>query len=171
MLDSLTKVGKVGLGIFVVGVVVFVVGFSVPYWVAFETSKWRFGLWEACVSGWQSSTYCVSTLSEDFRAFPDLPGWFKGTQACACFALLSIIADIVLRGLFIAKKLKHFLLISVVLDIAAGALALLGAVIFGSEINKYDHISLSWGFAFDIIGGILLGGSAVCFFIEYCRRR
>lgn len=54
---------------------------------------------------------------------------------------------------------------------SAGALALLGAVIFGSEINKYDHISLSWGFAFDIIGGILLGGSAVCFFIEYCRRR
>lgn len=45
-----------------------------------------------------------------------------------------------------------------------------GAGVFGSNIKTYNNVSLSWGFVFDIIGGIILFGSIVCFTIEFVRR-
>ena len=55
--------------------------------------------------------------------------------------------------------------------LVAAALAFLAAVVFGSEIEKYSSVSLNWGFAFDIIGGIFLCGAATAFFVEYMRHR
>lgn len=160
----LTQVGKIGFALFVVGIVFFVVGFSVPYWLVWP--GYRLGLWEYC-----GDYSCSSVLRVQERGRDDLfrSDWFRGTQALACLALITIIINFVIRILFICGKPKKFCLISVVLDCVAGALALLAAVVFGS---KADNISadLHFGFAFDIIGGIFFAGSAVCFLVEYLRR-
>lgn len=79
MIVSLTRLEKLCLCAFVVGVGVFVMGFSVPYWVTFPSSTSRFGLWELC-STEGAGTCCFSTLSQDFRILGErLPGiwhWF-----------------------------------------------------------------------------------------------
>lgn len=79
MIVSLTRLEKLCLCAFVVGVGVFVMGFSVPYWVTFPSSTSRFGLWELC-STEGAGTCCFSTLSKDFRILGErLPGiwhWF-----------------------------------------------------------------------------------------------
>lgn len=46
--------------------------------------------------------------------------------------------------------------------------AIVTAVIFGSEVTKYTNLSLSWSFAFDIMGGILFAVSGACCFVQYC---
>lgn len=71
VMESLTKVGKIGLGVFVAGAVFFIVGFSVPYWGTYGDN--RFGLWELCNSG-GDSTRCVSTLGKQMYTFEELPG-------------------------------------------------------------------------------------------------
>ncbi|KAL8590489.1 hypothetical protein ACOMHN_011702 [Nucella lapillus] len=171
VLENLTQVGKIGLGVFVAGVVVFIVGFSVPYWLTYNSgTEVRIGLWEVC-----SGVYCSSTTSSSFKLLDrdGPPGWYRGTQALACLALIAIVADVIVRLLFICGKPKKFLLFSVLLDCVSSALAILAAVVFGSKVQDYYHpaTKLHFGFAFDIIGGILLAGAAVCFLIEYCRHR
>ena len=51
--------------------------------------------------------------------------------------------------------------------LVAAVLAFLAAVVFRSEVEKDSSVSLSWGFAFDIIGGIFFCGAATAFFVEY----
>ncbi|XP_076440138.1 uncharacterized protein LOC143279823 [Babylonia areolata] len=166
VLGNLTQVGKIGLGLFVAGTVVFVIGFSVPYWAVY--SSIRIGLWEAC-----HDDYCFSTTGSRFQSFgrDGPPSWFQGTQALACLALIALIVDFILRLLFLCGKPIKFLLFSIICDCAASVLAFLAAVVFGSEVEKYYNVNLHFGFAFDIIGGILLAFAAVCFLVEYCRRR
>ncbi|XP_076440154.1 uncharacterized protein LOC143279825 [Babylonia areolata] len=165
VLGNLTQVGKIGLGLFVAGTVVFVIGFSVPYWVVYD--KLRVGLWEAC-----DDNVCVSIAGSGFRRlWEHLPSWFQGTQALACLALIALIVDFILRLLFLCGKPIKFLLYSIICDCAASVLAFLAAVVFGSEIEKNNRAYLQFGFAFDIIGGILLAFAAACFLVEYCRRR
>ena len=47
-------------------------------------------------------------------------GWYRGTQALACLALIALICDFVVRTLFKIGKEKKFLIISVVLDCVTG---------------------------------------------------
>ncbi|XP_025111493.1 uncharacterized protein LOC112574552 [Pomacea canaliculata] len=156
-MESLTKVGKIGLGVFVAGAVFFIVGFSVPYWGTY--GDYRFGLWEECNSG-----------GKEMYTFKELPGWFRGTQACACLALICIIAAVVCLVLFLFCSVRPFFVSSVILNLVAVIFTFVGAGVFGSNIKTYYDISLSWGFVFDIIGGIILFGSIVCFTIEFVRR-
>ncbi|XP_025110901.1 uncharacterized protein LOC112574217 [Pomacea canaliculata] len=168
MIVSLTRLEKLCLCAFVVGVGVFVMGFSVPYWVTFPSSTSRFGLWELC-STKGAGTCCFSTLSKDFRILGErLPGWFRGAQTCACFALMCIMATFVCRIFFIFKNLENFHVPFIILDILAAVFAIVTAVIFGSEVTKYTNLSLSWSFAFDIMGGILFAVSGACCFVKYC---
>ncbi|KAK7100412.1 uncharacterized protein [Littorina saxatilis] len=163
VLDNLTQAGKVGLACFVAGACFFLTGFSVPYWVVM--GNYRIGLWEHC-----GSSSCGKTTSSNFHTFDD-GSWYKGTQALACLALIALMADFIIRILFLCGKPRKFLLISVILDCATATLAFLAAVVFGSEVEKYSGVNLHFGFAFDIIGGIFIALSAVCFLVEYIRRR
>ncbi|KAK7100419.1 uncharacterized protein [Littorina saxatilis] len=172
VLDNLTQAGKVGLACFVAGTCFFLIGFSVSYWVVLNIDEHdiRMGLWELCVS-----SICFKTTSSSH--FNDLPvfgdtSWYKGTQALACLALIALMADFILRILFLYGKQKLFLLISVILDCATAILAFGAAAVFGSEIeDNYRIFRLHFGFAFDIIGGIFFAVSAACFLVEYIRRR
>lgn len=168
-LDRVTKIGKIGLLLFIIGTVIFIVGFAVPYWVVEGETGTRIGLWEYCGA---RSDYCGNILNTDAFNAPGkgLPAWFRGTQALACLALIAIIVALVLKFLFLCGKPKKFLLISIIMDIVAAVLAFLAAVVFGSEFDRSYHYNLHFGFAFDIIGGIFLVGSAVCFIVEYIRR-
>lgn len=164
VLNSLTQVGKIGFVLFIAGVVFFVVGFAVPYWLFFPSVQTRLGLWQYC-----GDSGCSSVL-DDHRQSISQTDWFRGTQALACLALITVIINFVIRILIIFGKPKKFVLISVVLDCVAGALAFLAAVVFGSKTEDYRIANRHFGFAFDIIGGIFFAGSAVCFLIEYLRR-
>ncbi|XP_076440998.1 uncharacterized protein LOC143280251 [Babylonia areolata] len=165
---ALTDVGKVGLGLFAAGTVVFVIGFSVPYWVVYRHTKVRVGLWESCTR----HDYCWSTMGNKFTTFgEDLPNWFRVTQALACLALITIGADCILRLLFICGKPIDYLVFSILCDCLASILAILAAVVFGTEMDKYYNVQLHFGFAFDVMGGLLIGIAGVCFLVEYCRRR
>ncbi|KAK7100413.1 uncharacterized protein [Littorina saxatilis] len=169
VLDNLTQAGKVGLACFVAGTCFFLIGFSVPYWAVIGgvLHDTRYGLWEFC-----SSSTCWK-ISESGSLFGENKSWYRGTQALACLALIALMADFIIRILFFYGKQKLFLLISVILDCATAALAFLAAVVYGSNIEKknYINVHLHFGFAFDIIGGIFFAVSAVCFLIEYIRRR
>ncbi|KAK7484098.1 hypothetical protein BaRGS_00024710 [Batillaria attramentaria] len=162
VLDSLTKIGKIGLLLLIIGAVFFLVGFSVPYWMSIASTD--YGLWEYCVG-----SICGGKIVRAKGNELGNKDWYRGTQALACLALIALIVTVVLLLLFVCGKPKKFLLIAIVLDIAAAAFAILAAVVFGSEADKYLGVSLNWGFAFDIIGGIFFGVSAALFLVEYCR--
>ena len=68
VLGNLTHPGRIGLLLFVIGAVFFLVGFSVPYWVT--SGRSRVGLWDYCTSSIDGSyTYCTGTVSSNFKFF------------------------------------------------------------------------------------------------------
>ncbi|KAK7100411.1 uncharacterized protein [Littorina saxatilis] len=162
---KLGKAGNGGLICFGLGAFLFIVGFSIANWVTLDDSDYRAGLWRYC-----GESLCRKVSSSSFKFFGNsLPAWFQFTQGFACLAVITLICDGIARGLFVfCDQPKAYLWASIGLDVATAVLAFSAAALFGAHVeeDKFMDMSLSWGFALDIIGGILISFAAACFLAE-----
>ncbi|XP_069118435.1 uncharacterized protein [Argopecten irradians] len=133
---------KLALGFLVAGFVFHLIGFTTPYWTAYDTiyGSVNRGIWTICSDnrlGHSCGSYSANTAISAVRAFEVL-------------AFLMFIAIVVLLFIYLSTLRTNLQLASVVCTFILVAFIVLGAIIYASESSN-----LNWSFALCIIGAIL----------------
>ncbi|KAK7112042.1 uncharacterized protein [Littorina saxatilis] len=170
---------KAGLALFVIGVVVFVVGFASPNWSTTSTtlnstihfqSNTHNGLWMGCLSrGLRPFVikFCASTISGSSAE------WFKAAQALQCLALAGFVLSVCFA--FVVNFVGNYRSFNRWLEIALGMssfLGLIGAIVYAIKQGKgrenaealadrFPEISteiehVAWAFIVDVVGCLVV---------------
>ncbi|XP_062600043.1 uncharacterized protein LOC134261639 [Saccostrea cucullata] len=162
---SATKVASVFIGL---GFLLFVVGFGVPYWEKFTFGGYG-GLWKICskVLGIEGCKYYTDLGDVGKNTY--LPDWFESVRVFESVGLVAAIISLVFLVLYtcISKTAgnKIVALLTAIITLGAGAVILLGVIIFGS---KKDMDYLDWAFGLAVVGGCFYVISGVLLFVSMC---
>ncbi|XP_013397472.1 lens fiber membrane intrinsic protein [Lingula anatina] len=152
----LSKEYKASLITSPIALLLFVIGFATPYWVAGSYKvvvdiEVNSGLWEKCLAG-----NCFAPSNED---------WLDASRAMACLGLLCAIITVVLAALYVCvsrfdKPAVPFA--QGALHLAAALFVLIGDIVFAVHAVDKD-IMISWSIiltmlmiVLEIVSGILV---------------
>lgn len=155
-----------GLCLAIGAVILDIIGTAIPFWWSVKSgyTLYSYGLFKVCVAI-QGISSCASygSIASD---------WIKATRAMMILSILALSAGIFLAVLFgFVKKEMKILALGAALSTAAGAgLALLGVIIFVTNIKKtVDSGNVYIGFGLVIVAILMSVGASVMMLISRTR--
>ncbi|KAK7088553.1 uncharacterized protein [Littorina saxatilis] len=160
---------KAGLGVLVLGSVVFIVGFATPHWAHYKltlvgntTIEGNSGLWKYCGVLLGDNTCTPYSFVTDV--------WLMATKALECIAMVGLVLAacyaVGVNFLVAQPRFSRFLELCTA---CAGTSGVLGAVIYVSRVNRdksavhklykdtnIDLYTVHWSFGFAIAGAVLI---------------
>ncbi|XP_066270829.1 claudin-7-A-like [Branchiostoma lanceolatum] len=140
----------VGIGISLLGALLYVVGIATPAWMEAEEqglAKEDFGLWQICgtILGITKCAAYPDTLST-------MSGVLHATRAFAIIGSLMLIPGIALACFAAKKNINKGKLIGGALTIAGGVCGVIAAAIFAGRINAdlQPGVSVPYGYSFHL---------------------
>lgn len=149
------KVCFSSFGFYVIGMLLYIVGFACPYWIYEENGgEFRSGLWKTCTKGpLDDDWHC------DGHEITESPGWF---QAVIAFMIMGLI-------LAVGAGVKVYPPVGAALEIAAGVFGLIAICIYAPKMEEdVGDVTLGWAYwvtvsavAVFIINGASMASMAV----------
>ncbi|KAK3104797.1 hypothetical protein FSP39_010286 [Pinctada imbricata] len=174
--EGISKKMKAGVVVLLVCTLFQVIGVASSHWVVawedpFGTLEYT-GLWEKCndLSIGMHQYECRGFIWEDVQ----VSHWFRTIQTMEAMGTAGLFAVILLLALYLFspfKGRKPIKYLAVVVAILCGVLIVVSCIVFGSlkqvmkpRYRSYPNVSLSWSFAFSLVGGFLsfVAGVLVC---------
>lgn len=180
-LEDISTLFKVGCCVLFVGFLFQVIGIATNKWAVSETQAHGVlqynGLWEKCADvriGWHDFE-CQGFVWSDAQ----VSHWFRYVQTTEVLGFCGMLVMVGLALLYLFAKFvsedgkRTFKLLALALGYLSGILIIVACIVFGSmkEVQKPIRmheatVSLSWSFAFSLIGGLLSLATAVIFTIS-----
>ncbi|XP_066270462.1 claudin-7-A-like [Branchiostoma lanceolatum] len=132
----------VGIGISLLGALLYVVGIATPAWMEAEQqglAKEDVGLWQVC------GTYLGVTACKAYPDISQLSGALHATRAFAIIGSLMLIPGIALACFAAKKNINKGKLIGGALTIAGGVCGVIAAAIF---VGNFDGVAVPYGYSF-----------------------
>lgn len=180
-LEDISRRFKIGCGVLIAAFLFHFIGMTTNHWAvaatdAYGTIQYN-GLWEKCsdIKIGRGVYECGGFIWSD----PQVSHWFRYIQTteilsfCGLLLIGVLIMFYLFAPFFNEHIKKNIRLVSFILLYLCGIFIIVGCIVFGSLKNVQKpkrmqdaYVSLSWSFAFTLIGGLLSLVTGVIFTIS-----